>query len=140
MPSDPQTREAYLRFFKNESFDWDNGFICAAHWSSGQRLTSNHLPDVLVSEQQFANLELKHARAKKIFQAAKTPSLKQRMAYQDQLFVLRWSQHQFDSLILPSLSAKNSLVVWVDQILDFLTHSDEFLTFDRYYNTRRLCR
>ena len=83
LPSDPQTREAYLRFFKNESFDWDNGFICAAHWSSGQRLTSNHLPDVLVSEQQFANLELKHARAKKIFQAAKTPSSKQRMQYQN---------------------------------------------------------
>ena len=48
------------------------GFICAAHWSCGQRLTSNHLPDVLVSEQHFANLELKHAWAKKIFQAETT--------------------------------------------------------------------
>ena len=38
LPSDPVTQAAYSKVFKTtERFQWDTGYICAAHWSTGER-------------------------------------------------------------------------------------------------------
>ena len=49
LPKDPETQAAYTRIFKStEKFQWDTGYICAQHWSTGVRESPKHLPDLVL--------------------------------------------------------------------------------------------
>ena len=83
LPADPNVRKEYVRMFKfTESFDWENGFICGAHWTSGVRETTQHLPDNVLPLAHYEILKEKFNRAKTTFQAAKKPTAQQRSTYQ----------------------------------------------------------
>ena len=81
LPRDKKIQIEYQKFFKTSGFNWKNGYICAAHWSSRERKTPTDLPDVALPRQQYELLKLKYRRAKKTFQSANNPSQKQNLAY-----------------------------------------------------------
>lgn len=76
-----QIQAEYQRFFKTTGLNWKNGHICAAHWSSGERKTHEDLPDIAVPVKQLEILEIKYKRAKKSYDHAEKPTLKQKLAY-----------------------------------------------------------
>ena len=80
LPRDKRTQAAYQNFFKTSGFNWKYGFICAVHWSSGERKSSGDLPDVVLTKDQYELLKLKYKRAKKVYNAAKNPTQKQTLA------------------------------------------------------------
>ena len=83
LPVDPEIRQAYTKIFKHtESFDWENGFICADHWNSRVRETSKQLPDAELPDHHFEIIKKKWERAQHTFQAATTPSTSQRSMYE----------------------------------------------------------
>ena len=84
LPTDPETREAYRKLFKSTtSFNWDKGFICSAHWSSGVRKSTKDLPDVVLPTAHYQLLKSKFIRAKHTFQHAEKPTRQQRRTYKN---------------------------------------------------------
>ena len=82
LPSDPETQAAYMRIFRTtETFDWEKGYICAGHWTSGVRENSKHLPDLVLAPGQFDLIQKKYERAKLTFTKASKPSSVQRNTY-----------------------------------------------------------
>ena len=67
LPRDESIQSEYRKIFKTDGMNWDNGRICAAYWSCGERNGSKHLPDVPVPEDQLQKLKEKCLKAKKTF-------------------------------------------------------------------------
>ena len=67
LPRDESIQSEYRKIFKTDGMNWENGRICAAHWSCGERNGSKHLPDVPVPEDQLEKLKEKCFKAKKRF-------------------------------------------------------------------------
>ena len=42
----PEKRREYGKILKNKGTDFDNGYICSAHWSKGERENIDDLPDL----------------------------------------------------------------------------------------------
>ncbi|KAL9963294.1 hypothetical protein ACROYT_G032479 [Oculina patagonica] len=57
MPVDPELRRKYQAVLKNENVNWSKQVICSAHWSKGERLSLDDIPDVICSKQQQEKLE-----------------------------------------------------------------------------------
>ena len=81
LPSDKETQRKYEHLFKTSGFNWKQGYICADHWSSGERTSSTLLPDIIVTESGFKLIQLKYERAKKAYNSAKQPTSVQKKAY-----------------------------------------------------------
>lgn len=50
----PDKRRAYSKVLKSKGTDFNNDFICSAHWSKGERQTIDDLPD-LACESTFSS-------------------------------------------------------------------------------------
>ena len=83
LPNDKNIQSEYQKFFKTAGIKWRNGHIFYAHWTCGERKTPDTLPDVAVPPDQYKLLKVKYSRAKKSFDAAKTPTRKQILAYKN---------------------------------------------------------
>ena len=64
LPREESIQNDYRKIFKTDGFNWQNGHICAEHWSTGERQTSSHLPDVPVPQEHLEKLKLKYERSK----------------------------------------------------------------------------
>ena len=80
LPADRETQAEYIRFFKTTGFNWEAGYICAAHWSGGQREDPKDLPDVLLPPGHLELLKIKYERADAYVNASKKPTSEQRLA------------------------------------------------------------
>lgn len=80
LPRDKNIQLEYQRIFKTEGFSWKNGYICAKHWSSGERKSTNDLPDIPVPQDQLDLMKIKFERAKKAVEKAKNPTETQKLA------------------------------------------------------------
>ena len=83
LPREKSIQAEYRKFFKSSGFNWNKGYICASHWSSGERKSSSDLPDVAVPKKQYDLLKLKYQRAKKTYQSSKKPTDKQTLAFKN---------------------------------------------------------
>ena len=81
LPSDESTQRKYETFFKTTGFNWKYGHICCEHWSSGGRNSPSEMPDVLLTQEMYDLIKLKHIRAKKKYNSAKNPTPKQRASF-----------------------------------------------------------
>jgi len=57
LPVDPALRRKYQLVLKNENVNWTKQVICSAHWSRGERLSPDDIPDVICSEEQQKKFE-----------------------------------------------------------------------------------
>ena len=57
MPVDPELRRKYQAVLKNENVNWSKQVICSVHWSKGERLSPDDIPDVICSKEQQKKLE-----------------------------------------------------------------------------------
>ena len=57
LPVDPELRRKYQLVLKNENVNWTKQVICSAHWSRGERLSPDDIPDVICSEEQQEKFE-----------------------------------------------------------------------------------
>ena len=57
LPVDPELRRKYQLVLKNENINWTKQVICSAHWSRGERLSPDDIPDVTCSEEQQKKFE-----------------------------------------------------------------------------------
>ena len=80
LPTDSETKPEYIHFFKTTGFNWDAGYICAAHWSGGEREDPKDLPDVLLPPGNLDLLRTKYERAKGYVKSAKEPTTEQKQS------------------------------------------------------------
>ena len=80
LPTDSETQAEYVRFFKTTGFNWEAGYICAAHWSGGEREDPKDLPDVLLPSGHLELLKTKYERASGYVKVAKDPTSDQKLA------------------------------------------------------------
>ena len=68
LPVDPELRRKYQLVLKNENVNWTKQVICSAHWSRGERLSPDDIPDVICSKEQQKKFEslLKKAPSKSL--------------------------------------------------------------------------
>ena len=52
--------------FRTDRFNWNDGHISAAHWSTGERKNIHDLPDIPIPEDQFEKIKQKHITAKNV--------------------------------------------------------------------------
>ena len=53
----PELSRKYQAVLKNENVNWSKQVICSAHWSKGERLSPDYIPDVICSKEQQNKLE-----------------------------------------------------------------------------------
>ena len=85
----------YKQFFKTEGFNWKDGFICSAHWSSGERKDPTDLPDVAISKENYELIKKKYQRANKAVVSSKNPTTKQILMLKGAKQRLRTAQRLF---------------------------------------------
>ena len=57
LPVDPELRRKYQAVLMNENVNWSKQVICSAHWSKGESLSPDDIPDVICSKEQQDKLE-----------------------------------------------------------------------------------
>ena len=57
LPVDSELRRKYQAVLKNENVNWTKQVICSAHWSRGERLSPDDIPDVICTKEQQQKLE-----------------------------------------------------------------------------------
>jgi len=48
-----ELRREYAKILKNDKVNWRKQVICSAHWTGSKRLSKNHIPDIICSEEQM---------------------------------------------------------------------------------------
>ena len=57
LPVYPELRRKYQAVLKNENFNWSKQVIFSDHWSKGDRLSPDDVPEVICSKEQQKKLE-----------------------------------------------------------------------------------
>ena len=66
IPCDISSRATYERILKSVYINWEkNGYICCEHWSTGGKLYTDHLPDIIVPKSQIQLHVTKYKKALK---------------------------------------------------------------------------
>ena len=71
----------YKIIFRTEGFNWNDGHICAAHWSTGERKNVLDLPDFPIPDDQFEKRKQKYITAKNVKNIYKNPTQKIQSQY-----------------------------------------------------------
>ena len=82
LPRAEDVQRSYKVLFHTTGMNWKNGHICSAHWSNG-RENSEHLPDIIVPEDQYNKLLNKCTTAKSSLDSYKNPSEKLKLRYKN---------------------------------------------------------
>lgn len=64
LPRDLKIQKEYEKLFKTKGFNWKKGHICCEHWTTKQRDSPDHLPDVIVPDGQLQKIKEFVERAK----------------------------------------------------------------------------
>ena len=80
LPRNAEIQKQYKKILNTTGINWKKGvgYICAAHWSMGERTSISDLPDVAVPTEQYEIIKLKFKRAKYAVKKSKTPTPTQR--------------------------------------------------------------
>ena len=62
--------------FRTDGLTWNDGHICAAHWSTVERKNVYDLPDIQILEDQFEKMKQKYITAKNVKNKYKNPTQK----------------------------------------------------------------
>ena len=71
----------YKIIFRTDGFNWNDGHICAAHWSTGERKNVHDLPDIPIPDDQFEKRKQKYITAKNVKNIYKNPTQKIQSQY-----------------------------------------------------------
>lgn len=52
-----ELQHEYAKILKNEKVNWKKQVICSAHWTGGKRLSKDHIPDIICSEEQMKKMK-----------------------------------------------------------------------------------
>ena len=58
LPRDPVIQQQYKKILKTDGVNWFRGYICAEHWSTGEKV-DNQLPDIAAPPSQVPFLKKK---------------------------------------------------------------------------------
>ena len=83
LPRIESIQKVYTKVFRTSKWDWQNGYICSAHWKDGVRLTSSHLPEIIVPPNQLDLIRTKFERAERLFRSLKTTNPKIESQYKN---------------------------------------------------------
>ena len=81
LPQDDKIKAEYCKLFPTTGIKWEKGHICSAHWSSGVRENTHHLPDVIVPLEAYEKIKQKYVTAKDLLAKYKTPNEKIKQQY-----------------------------------------------------------
>ena len=73
LPADENIRLLYGKMFKTSGINWSRGHICGAHWVTGERKSSNDIPEIAVPEDQLQKITEKYHRARNLLKRYKNP-------------------------------------------------------------------
>ena len=76
LPRNPEVQKEYKKILKTDGVNWRYGYICNEHWSSGDKMDSNSLPDIACPPSQVPLFEKKLKNLKKKIHNSANPSVK----------------------------------------------------------------
>ena len=71
----------YKIFFQTDGFNWNDGHICTADWSTGEWKNLHDLPDTSIPEDQFEKIKQKYITVKNVKNKYKNPTQKIQSQY-----------------------------------------------------------
>ena len=74
LPRDPVIQQQYKKILKTDRVNWFRGYICAEHWSTGEKI-DNQLPDIAAPPSQIPLFEKKLENVKKRIRRSSNPSV-----------------------------------------------------------------
>ncbi len=93
LPPDIKIQKKYASALKTDGVNWCKAYVCSSHWSGGEKLSHDHIPDIAIPDSVINSLELRLAKTSR-----KERKLEEKLCHAKKLRTC-WETHSYTSKV-----------------------------------------